>query len=224
MFVGSTYGEPSSAVCTSGADCSDVCQAAVDDAYDTANRVAAECVSGSMNDVSCVAGRDFLGYYDSCWGMTGRPYCLDGTCGVHDCVDNTDCDSGVCVGRICVDGCGHTEDCREGYSGTAFEHVYCAFRSVTVDGQRGVRPVCNYAPGGTGRTGTTCSTNAECRDLTCVDSRGRTPAVDLRCADTCCHDEHCGPSEQCRPTFTGVGNWEMHCLTRPTFGLLGTPP
>lgn len=223
IFGGSTHGAPSSAVCSSGGDCPDVCRATVDDAYETANRVAAECISGNMNDVTCTAGRDILGYYDSCWGMTGRPYCIGGTCGVHDCVDSSDCDSGACVGSICVDGCGRTEDCRAGVSGSAFEQVYCSYRTLTVDGQRGVRPVCTYAPRGTGRTGTTCTSDGDCRDRTCIDSRGRTTAVDLRCADTCCHDEHCGPSEQCRPTYAH-GNWEMHCLTRPTFSVRGTPP
>jgi hypothetical protein len=102
-------------------------------------------------------------------------------------------------GPVCVGTCSTSADCPTSIPDTEF---YCG--SVEVTGYDGPVRVCTIKRhAGTGATGAACSTNASCRDLTCVGDR---------CADSCCSDGDCtDPGTRCRPLRIR-GHWETHCV------------
>lgn len=122
------------------------------------------------------------------------------------------CANGACLDNgACANPCGSTADCDRQYS--------FAFRNIYYD------PICDYRlssgslvtacvpppHAGTGTTGTSCTSNAGCRDDFCVSGR---------CADVCCSDASCPGSHRCAPIGATLGTtttslrdvWLMRCV------------
>jgi hypothetical protein len=101
-------------------------------------------------------------------------------------------------GPICVGPCSTSEDCTTSIPDTEF---YCG--SVEAAGYGGPVRVCTIKRHpGAGTSGASCTTNAGCRDLTCLDGR---------CADSCCSNGDCATGMVCRPLQIR-GHWETHCI------------
>jgi hypothetical protein len=207
-------GAPTASACLDSSACTSdaACTLQVDDAYRVDNRYSLACGAPPATPVSCRADWDC-----PTWYLDSNTFCSGGVCRNTPCGANSDCPSGVCIGR-CTDPCRTADDCPTGgpFDATA---PACEYAFVTSEGRKDVFPVCIYRSRSAAReNGEACTTHAECRDDLCVDALGRTAPPEgtpKACAGACCNDAQCGAG-QCRPIFVGT-SWEMRCLPRRTF-------
>ncbi len=142
-----------------------------------------DCQSGNV----CYAYPDqYAGYVHECWPSDTSTYLMAG----EACSDNSQCDSGVCLGQ-CASGdpCGSDNDCYDGQGcyGACVDHCRtindcpgdssCNFWPMYISGgYGGWTPVCSgriYA--GTKGLGSSCSSDAECDSEWCIEGKCTTP-------------------------------------------------
>ncbi len=173
-------------ICTAFNDCASLCNSNGD------------CGTGEV----CYAYPDqYAGYVHQCWPSDTENYLVAG----EACSDNSQCDSGVCLGQ-CYDGnpCGSDYDCTDGYgcSGACVDHCRtvndCAGDSACnfwpmylTDTYQGWTPVCSgrIYSGYTG-LGSACYSDAECDSEWCIDGMCTTPCAT---SDDCWSGTACTP-------------------------------
>lgn len=203
-------GVPIARTCLSNAECApQLCGPAQDDAYALTNRTSLTCLDPTTSPVSCSSRFD-------CPGPS--QFCAEDVCQVGFCTSGVECASGLCGDNRCRVPCRTAAECPASPEVGAPSCIYAGLRK---GGRIDHFPICYYFGQGA-ENGAPCTSNSECRDLTCLGPDGTEATEPKRCAATCCSDVHCGDAGQCRPAF--IGAWEMHCLELPRFTTGGSSP
>jgi Putative metal-binding motif len=181
------YGDATAELCSLPSDCASSCQ------------------DGSVTYTVGGTERSFDGMI--CGGevlLGSDAYCPDTIFG------RIPCNNGLCLtdSETCANPCERTADCLpqypEFFAASDYDPV-CGYLTTGTSIFTACLPPVST---GTRTTGTTCSSNAECRDAFCVSGR---------CADVCCSDRNCPGDFRCAPIPAMIGTrevWPMRCFPR----------
>lgn len=196
-------------VCSDTSQCtgSDRCALASENIYQVDDRLSAACRPDLVAPFPCTT----LGQQGACQLAGGR--CVGDECFYHQCFGAGDCPTGACAGR-CREICGSTEDCQP-LSG--LPSPTCAYVNATgPGGRRDFIGACLYESRGQLGSGSPCTDDDECTDMSCVNDLGGLSG-ERSCRTRCCTDANCQPAEQCRPVQVGMAFYSL-CMPRPVFG------
>ncbi len=199
---------PTGSMCTMADSCSSgIC-------YGATTMTPGACVDGCANQTNCPMS-DVCGLASSSKGSGQQqqlaciPPVPQGHVLYDTCATDDDCVSDLCVpgpalDKFCSLGCLTSDDCQRPSQITRF--AYCGVTQTPSGNyvRACLHDFCDrltLACHGLGRTGDSCSKNADCRDNVCLGSQ---------CADTCCSSNDCTATTRCRPLMRG-DHYEMLC-------------